>query len=125
MPSSGMRKILLQGMTFMGHHGVHPDEQTRAQPFVVDVEVEGDFTEAAVRDALSLTLDYRELYSIVKQTVEEERFHLLEALSEAIAGRILQLPRVDTVAVRVKKPKVELGGPLDYAAVEVIRRHRE
>jgi dihydroneopterin aldolase len=120
-----MHKIMLHGMKFTGYHGVHPDEQTRAQSFVVDVEVEGDFTEAAARDDLTLTVDYRELYEIVKRIVEEERFHLLEALSEAIAASILQLPRVDTVTVRVKKPDVQLGGPLDYEAVEITRQRRD
>ncbi len=121
MPSSGMHKILLHGMKFIGYHGVDPDEQNRPQPFLVDVEAEGDFTEAAARDSLALTVDYRELYEIARRTVEQERFHLLEALSEAIAGRILQLPRVAAVTVRVKKPQVRLGGPLDYAAVEITR----
>ncbi len=117
-----MHKIQLHGMRFVGRHGVLPEEQNQAQPFVVDVEVEGDFAEAAARDGLELTVDYRELYEIVKRTVELERFRLLEALSEAVAGRILQLPRVGVVTVRVKKPEVRLGGPLDYAAVEVTRR---
>jgi len=29
---------------------------------------------------------------------------------------------VDAVTVRVRKPHVKLGGPLAYAAVEVVRR---
>lgn len=117
-----MHRILLHGMRFIGYHGVEPDEQNRPQPFIVDLEVEGDFTEAAAHDGLALTVDYRELYEIVKRTVEQERFRLLEALSETVAGRILQLPRVIAVTVRVKKPEVRLGDPLDYAAVEITRQ---
>jgi dihydroneopterin aldolase len=117
-----MHKIQLHGMRFMGRHGVLPEEQNQAQPFIVDVEVEGEFPEASTRDDLALTLDYRELYRMVKHTIEEERFYLLEALSDAVAGRILRLPGVVTVTVRIKKPQVQLGGPLDYAAVEITRR---
>ncbi len=124
MPLCGMYKILLHGMRFSGRHGVLPEEQALAQSFVVDVEVEGDFSEAAIQDDVSLTADYRELYAICKQTVEQQRFHLMEALSEAIAAEILQLPRVETVTVRVKKPEVQLGGPVDYEAVEIMRRRR-
>lgn len=109
-------------MRFMGYHGVDPEEQTRAQPFVVDVEVEGDFSAAAARDDLSLTVDYRALYEICRRIVEEERFHILEALSEAIAAQLLRLPRLELVTVRVKKPEARLGGPLDYEAVEITRR---
>ncbi|MGQ0570701.1 MAG: dihydroneopterin aldolase [Armatimonadota bacterium] len=67
-------------------------------------------------------MDYRKLYEIVKRTVEQECFRLLEAVSEAIAGRILQRQRVDAVTVRLKKPEVRLGGSLDYAAVEITRQ---
>ncbi len=119
-----MHKILLHGMRFMGCHGVNSEEQIRPQPFVVDLEVEGDFSEAAVRDDLSLTVDYRELYAICRRTVEEERFRLLEALSEAIGAEILRLARVDGVTVRVRKPQVQLGGSLDAAAVEITRRRK-
>lgn len=117
-----MPRILLHGMRFMGHHGVDPAEQARAQLFVVDVEVEGDLAEAAAQDDLALTADYREICEIARRTIEEERFRLLEALSTTIATRILQLPRVEAVTVRVRKPWVQLCGPLDYAAVEVSRR---
>lgn len=109
-------------MRFTGYHGAAPGEQNRAQPFVVDVEVEGDFSEAAARDDLSLTVDYEDVYTICRRIVEEQRFHILEALSEAIAVQILQLPRVEAVTVRVKKPEARIGGPLDYEAVEITRR---
>lgn len=117
-----MHRILLHGMRFIGYHGVNPEERVQPQPFVVDLEVEGHFSEAAARDDLSLTVDYRELYAICRRKVEDGRFQLLEALSEAIAADILRLPRVDAVTVRVRKPQVQLGGPLDVAAVEVSRR---
>lgn len=117
-----MHRILLHGMRFTGYHGADPEEQNRAQPFVVDVEVEGDFFDAAARDDVSLTVDYRELYAICRRTVEEQRFHILEALSEAIAAQILRLPRVEAVTVRVKKPEARIGGPLDYEAIEITRR---
>lgn len=119
-----MYRILLHGMRFTGCHGVLPEEQARAQSFVVDLEVEGDFSQAAAQDDLSLTADYRELYAICKQAVEQQRFYLLEALGEAIAAEVLQLPHVEAVMVRVKKPEVQLGGPVDYEAVEVTRRRR-
>jgi len=41
---------------------------------------------------------------------------------EAVAHRLLEVDRVDAVTVRVRKPHVKLGGPLAYAAVEVVRR---
>ena len=33
-------------------------------------------------------------------------------------------PLVEEVTVRIRKPEVRLGGPLDYAAVQVTRTRR-
>jgi dihydroneopterin aldolase len=44
------------------------------------------------------------------------------ALAEAISHELLSDFPVVEVGVRVRKPKVQLGGTLDYAGVEVWRR---
>lgn len=117
-----MHRVILCGMRFLGRHGVDPEERQRPQPFLVDVEVTGDFTEAAVRDDLALAVDYRDLYAVCRRIVEGRSFRLLEALGEAIAADLLRLPRVAEVTVRVKKPEARVGGPIAYEAVEVTRR---
>jgi len=54
--------------------------------------------------------------------VESTTFNLIEALAEAIAHEILgDQPLVREAVVRVRKPEVKLGGPLDHASVEIRR----
>ncbi|MDP3766599.1 MAG: dihydroneopterin aldolase, partial [Dehalococcoidia bacterium] len=43
-------RIVLAGMRFFGYHGALPEERTRGQEFVVDVEVEADLREAGKSD---------------------------------------------------------------------------
>jgi dihydroneopterin aldolase len=63
------------------------------------------------------------VYEVIRQIVESTSFRLLEALAEAISHEILSaFPSVLEVGVRVRKPTVQLGGPLDYAGVEIWRR---
>ena len=57
-----------------------------------------------------------------KQIVESTSFRLLEAIAEAISHEVLVAFDVDEVGVRVRKPAVKLGGPLDHASVEIWRR---
>ncbi|MDR7543953.1 MAG: dihydroneopterin aldolase [Armatimonadota bacterium] len=114
-------RVALVGMKFFGRHGVLPSERARGQRFLVDIEVEVDLREAGRRDDLSKTVDYRRLYGIAQEVVEGPPLALLEAVAEAIAGRVLVLPQVAAVKVRVRKPEVILGGPLEAAMVEIRR----
>lgn len=118
-------RIVLAGMTFQARHGVHDWEKVEAQRFDLDVELVLDVQPAGLDDDLARTVDYGAVYQVTRQVVESTTFNLIEALAEAIAHEILGAqPLVDEVVIRVRKPDVRLGGPLDYAGVE-IRRQRE
>ncbi len=117
-------RIQLHEMAFYAYHGVNLEEQAQGQVFVVDVAVEADLHRAGHTDEIGDSLDYRDLYARVRQVVTGERYRLLEAVAEAVAHRLLEVERIQGVTVRVRKPHVKLGGPLAYAAVEVVRRKR-
>ena len=115
-------RIVLAGMTFQARHGVSEWEKVEAQRFDVDVELVLDVQPAGLDDDLAKTIDYRRVYEITRQVVESTTYNLIEALAEAIAHEVLGgHDQVQEVVVRVRKPDVRLGGPLDYAAVEIRR----
>jgi dihydroneopterin aldolase len=109
-------------MRFEGRHGYHDWELKTAQPFEVDVELVMNLQPAGIDDDLTKTVDYGRVYEIARQVVESTSFRLLEAIAEAISHEVLLAFDVREVGVRVRKPKVKLGGPLDYAGVEIWRR---
>jgi 7,8-dihydroneopterin aldolase/epimerase/oxygenase len=115
-------RIVLRNMRFQGHHGVTEAERASPQPFEVDVELPRDLRAAGVTDDLAATVDYSAVYDVCQVIVETRRFHLLETIAQTIADEILAGFDVDEVIVRVRKPAVRLGGPLDHAAVEITRR---
>jgi dihydroneopterin aldolase len=108
-------------MRFTGRHGYYDHEQLVPQPFEVDVELDLDLQPAGLDDDLEKSVDYGKVYEAVRQIVESTSFRLLEALAEAISHELLADLDVTDVTVRVRKPKVQLGGPLDYAGVEIHR----
>ena len=114
--------IVLDGMVFQGTHGVNPEEQVTPQPFEVDVELALNLQPAGLSDDLEQTVDYSRVFDTCRQIVESTRFNLIEALAEAIAHELLADFPVQEVRVRVRKPKVKLGGPLRAAGVEIRRR---
>ena len=118
-------RIVLEGMTFEGTHGVYPDEQVTPQPFEVDVELALNLQPAGLSDDLGLTADYARVFDACRAVVESTRYNLIEALAEAITEELLAgFPMVDAVTVRIRKPKVDLGGPFRAAGIEIRRKRR-
>jgi len=115
-----MDRIELEGMVFSGRHGVRPAERAEPQEFRVDVKVDADLSEAGLSDRVEDTVDYRQIYAIVKSVIEGESAKLIESLAQRIAARVLELDRVATVSVRVAKRPQSMR-PIDAAAVKIKR----
>ena len=115
-------RIVLANLAFQARHGFEPREKVEAQRFEVDVELELDLGPAGRTDDLATTANYAEVSATLNPIVAGPPVDLIEALAEAIAEAVLaSQPLADAVVVRVRKPEVRLGGPLDHAAVEIRR----
>ncbi len=117
-------KIILEGMEFYAYHGVLPGEQELGQRFVVDLELRGYLHIPGRFDDLGATIDYAQVFGLVREIVEKERYQLLEALAERIAQAVLEQYGPEEVLVRVKKPHAPLGGIFSYVGVEIVRKRR-
>jgi 7,8-dihydroneopterin aldolase/epimerase/oxygenase len=115
-----MDRILMEGMAFFGRHGVFPAERELGARFSVDVVLEGDLRAAGRSDHLEDTIDYAKAYDAVREVVEGEPCHLLEAVAQRIADRLLLLPKVERATVRIHK-KPPLPGEFRSVAVEISR----
>jgi dihydroneopterin aldolase len=115
-----MDRVLLEGMSFHGRHGVRAAERQKPQEFRVDVEVDCDLSEPGRTDRIEDTVDYTRVRAIAKEVIEGDSHKLLESLAARIAERVLELPKVGAVVVRIaKRPESML--PLDAAAVRINR----
>lgn len=116
MPSD---RIVLCGLEFHGFHGVFEEEARFGARFVVDLELGLNLPG---EDDLRQTVDYSEVYDLVRFEVTERRYRLIEALANRIATRLLsEHARVQSVTVRVHKPHAPLPGVLRDVFVEVRR----
>lgn len=115
-------RITLRGMRFLGRHGVSADERAEPQPIEVDLVLRLDLSRAATSDDLADTVDYAAAFTVARRIVEERSFHLLEALAGAIADAVLAAFVVESVEVRVRKPKAPLPGAFETVEVRLRRR---
>ncbi len=115
-------RLILRNMIFYGYHGVFAAEKELGQRFEVDVELHLDLRQAGVNDDLEATINYVEVYTLIKELVEEREFNLVEALAEAIADALITAYSLEEVVVRVRKPQPPVGGLMDCFAVEIRRQ---
>lgn len=113
--------IVLRGLRAMGVHGVLAEEQSRAQPFEVDLHIELDLRAAGSSDDLADTLDYGAVCGRVAQIVETEHHALLERLAERIASAVLDDERVTSVTVEIRKLRPPVPHELDSSGVRITR----
>jgi dihydroneopterin aldolase len=116
-----MDRIELRGLRAVGIHGLLPEEQLRAQPFEVDVDVELDLRPAGASDHLRDTLDYGQLAEAVARVVTGDRCALLERLAERIAEEVGADPRVTSVSVAVRKLRPPVPVDVVSAGVRITR----
>lgn len=115
-------RLILQNMVFYGYHGVFAAEKELGQRFEVDVDLYLDLKQAGINDDLEATVNYVEVYTLIKEIVEEREFNLLETLAEQIADQLMAAFPLEEIVVRVRKPQPPIGGLMDYFAVEIRRQ---
>ena len=66
-------------------------------------------------------MDYREVVEVVRIVSESRQFQLLESMAAAVADALLERFPVERARVRVRKPQVQLGVPVEHTAASVER----
>jgi 7,8-dihydroneopterin aldolase/epimerase/oxygenase len=103
------------GLELHGFHGVEEDERREGQRFLFDLWLDVPDAVAAT-DRIENAVDYREVVACVREVSDRRKFQLLEALSAAVADAVLARFAVERVRVRVRKPDVQLGAPVEHTA---------
>jgi 7,8-dihydroneopterin aldolase/epimerase/oxygenase len=115
--------IRLEGLSVFGHHGARPYEKEAGQRLEVDLELLPMDDRAESSDKLADAVDYDMLYRTVREVVEDQSYHLLEALAAHVASTILERFSIRRVKVRISKQN--LGWTTGGRAVIEVTRERQ
>lgn len=103
----GQRRIIISGLRFDASLGILRRERRAAQPIVVDAELNmGAQPLRPPQDAISHVLDYRQVRQIIIDECTARHVNLLESMIGRLAQRLLTLPGVLGVRVRISKPEI-------------------
>jgi dihydroneopterin aldolase len=111
--------INVAGIKLYAYHGCLEEEAVIGANYVVDVNIETDFSQAQRSDDLSKTVDYVVVYNIVKAEMA-----IPSKLIEHVAGRIAdelirRLPEIEKADVTVTKLNPPMNGNVQQVGVTV------
>lgn len=113
--------ITLRGLAAEAIHGVLPDEHLAAQPFVVDLRMWLDASEAARLDEIEETVSYAQIAEEIAAILTGPSVRLLETLGQRIADAVLAHERILGVEVTVHKPQAPIAQTFSDVSVTVRR----
>ena len=111
--------IYLREVRFHANHGVMPQERTVGTDFTVDLRVEYPFAVAMKSDNVDDTLNYAQLYNLVKKEMAQP-----SRLLEHVAGRIAEavfreFPSSIPIDLCITKVNPPMGADCGGAGVEI------
>jgi len=119
-----MYSIHLDKMIFYAHHGVHDEETLAGGEFEVNVTIH--FLPAAPVKILSDTLNYVDVYQVIKERMAHP-VHLLEVLAEQIIADIHQMDnRINSISIEIKKlhpPIQQFSGTIGVSMFKEFNEH--
>jgi dihydroneopterin aldolase len=107
MTTAGTQILTLTGLRFDANLGILDHEKTSPQPILVDAELNLGTQPLLPRDdEIGHVLDYRKVRKIIIEECTAEHVNLLESLIGKLAHRLMQLPGVLGVRVRIAKLEI-------------------
>lgn len=107
MSKAGTQILTLQGLRFNASLGILEQEINAPQPILVDAELNLGTQPLLPRDDdITHVLDYRKVRKIIIDECTAEHVNLLESLIGKLAHRLMQLPGVLGVRVRIVKLEI-------------------
>lgn len=113
-------RILIKNLRLRCIIGINDFERQEKQDVLINVILWTDASEAAEKDDINLTLDYKKVTKDIIALVENSKFFLVESLAQKIVDTCLANARVSKVKVRVEKP-----GAIRFAqsvGIEILRK---
>ena len=110
--------IKLNNLTFFAFHGVNEDEIHEGQNFNLDLIISYYLSDSG--DNISNTIDYIDLYQIIKNTVTQKRFNLLESLGDELISDIKnKYKSIYYIKINIRKPSIKVDSNKDFINVEI------
>lgn len=113
-------KVHLNGLKIYAMHGVLPQENVVGAEYTINISLSTDFTHAAENDSLNGTINYAEVFQLIKQEMAIPS-QLLEHVAYRIAQSLFHhFPTVTEIQLTVNKQNPPMGAQCNEVGVDVV-----
>lgn len=119
MNTSILSFVHIDDIRLHARHGVLPQEQSTGNDYSINIRIGYDISRAMLTDDVADTLNYAEVYNIVKEEMAIPS-KLIEHVSGRIANRLMeQYADISSIELRITKLNPPMGADCRGAGVEI------
>lgn len=112
-------KIYLNSIRIYAYHGVEKQENIVGNAYILNIELAGDFSKAALEDSLQDTVNYAEVFELARREMAVQS-ELIENAAYRIAVSVLEnFDNVSSVSVGLEKENPPMGANIASAGVKI------
>lgn len=113
-----MDVIKIEELEIYAYHGVFQEEKDKGQKFYINATLFCDLKKAGRSDNLSDSTHYGEVCLLMKKSMTEESYDLIERAAEKTAEDVLcNFPLVKAITLELRKPDAPI--PMEFSSVSV------
>jgi dihydroneopterin aldolase len=114
-----MALIELEDMEFYSFHGCYKEEQVAGNKFIIQLAFETNTSKAEQSDNINDTINYAQVYGIVKKEMEVKS-HLIEHVGQRIITTVKnKFPQIESIRVKVSKMNPPMGGNMKCVSATI------
>lgn len=112
-----MSKILIENIKIYAYHGCLKAENIIGSDYLIDLEVDLDYSEASKTDNLNYTVSYADINLVIHEEMKIISC-LLEHVAQRIIDRILNdFSKINAVKIKLSKINPPMGGDVEKASI--------
>lgn len=120
-----MHKIQLEDIKIYAYHGCLPQEKAIGAWYTIRLTVMADLEQAGKTDALQHTINYADLYTIIRKRMEK-RSNLLESVCYDILEEIKEYsPKIYSAEIRLSKINPPMEGNVGAATLIFSKEYKK
>ena len=117
--------IYVNDIRLHAQHGVLPQEQLTGNDYIVNIRIGYDIKKAFETDDVADTLNYAEVYNIVKEEMGVPS-KLIEHVAGRIANRLMaEYAKITSIVLHITKCNPPMSADCNGAGVEIIVKRTE